>query len=90
MTIDRDWAFSIKNQRGIYALPHWLDAREWDSFIETKDRNGVPMIGLRQSDYRRHGVYKKVGVILVYEEAFYGRALRIVSELVPGFCEEAV
>lgn len=64
--------FVVKDERGIGALPHWLKRRAYTQWRDTlKDKNGCPLVGLRQGDDKR-------GLILCVAQELLPRVIDLV------------
>lgn len=43
---DYENMFVVRDMRGVKALKYWLQSRKYNTFVETIDKNGRPIIGL--------------------------------------------
>ncbi len=64
--------FVVKDDNGIAALPRWLKQRVYTGWRDTlKDKNGRPLVGLRDGEERR-------GLILCVAQELLPRVVELV------------
>jgi hypothetical protein len=65
--------FVVKDEKGIAELPKWLKRRVYTGWRDTlKDKNGRPMVGLKEGDDRR-------GLILCVAQELLPRVVELVQ-----------